>query len=423
MTDFANRHQVEEHLAEQAEGGVIVEIGGGYGNGAIALAHGTATGRKLPIFIVDPYQPYTDRLGGEYGPDTLREFEANLTAAGVRDKVTHIQKGALDAAHDWTQPIALLWLDLTMDYAELKVIFDAWSPHIVDGGYVGITGAEYTQIGTGRVAREALGLGYEPLLEDQRFVAVLRKSNIRRAVFYICNDGDGGRFVREAICSARSAQHYLRLPCFLFLAGNVNEDTSAFDRVYSLPAQRGPFWYLDSTRYFNQAVAELSDYHQLLYLDVDTHVCCPCSEMFILLQNFDMAIGLSASRDAIESALGTPASFSTRQIGVNLFRNDEWVRAFLAYWLELYERHWRIYDNNDEAPMRDALYTDKNLHWVGLPPEYCLRFDFGAWVVGKVRILHGRRGGISTDRASLAEVADEINSHTGMRIWNHGLLR
>jgi hypothetical protein len=87
----------------------------------------------------------------------------------------------------------------------------------------------------------------------------------------------------------------------------------------------------------------------------------------------------------------------------------------------LYEKHWRIYDNNDEAPMRDALYTYPDLRHAPLAPEYGLRFDFGAWVNGRVRILHGREGGISIDRKPLDVTAAEINSDTRMRHWHHGL--
>ena len=59
--------------------------------------------------------------------------------------------------------------------------------------------------------------------------------------------------------------------------------------------------------------------------------------------------------------------------------------------------------------------------WMCLAPEYCLRFDFGAWVNGRVRVLHGRVGGRS--QPDLKDVADEINQHTRMRLWDHGLLR
>jgi hypothetical protein len=144
-----------------------------------------------------------------------------------------------------------------------------------------------------------------------------------------------------------------------------------------------------------------------------------------VLDNYDLAVGHSASRDATDSALGTPASFPTFQVGVMLFNNNPTVRALFADWLDYYERYWRIYENNDEAALRDALWACRGsgVRWMCLAPEYCLRFDFGAWVNGRVRILHGRVGGISTDRVPLDAVAAEINSDTRMRHWHHGLGR
>lgn len=423
--NFENRHQVEEYLAQQAEGGVIVELGGGYGNGAVAMVNGTRCGRNLPIYVIDPYEPYRDQLGGEYGPQTHQEFHANLESRGYGERVQHVEQDAWQAGARWDKPVALLWLDLSMPYEDLWAILSAWESHVVEGGVLGITGLEYSQLGTQALMEELIKRGWRRELDEQRFVAVLRKMTANRAIFYICSETDGMRYIREAACSARSVKRHLGLPCFLFLEGSSmpKNDIAAFDNVYTLPGQRGPFWYLDNARYFVQAAAKLLDYQQLLYLDVDTLVCCPCMDIFQPLDRFDMLFGLSAQRDAIESALGVPASFTTRQIGVNPFRNTPQVRAFLAHWLALYEEHWRVYDNNDEAPMRDALYSFDGIQVGLLPPEYCLRFDFGAWVVGMVRILHGRRGGVSIDREPLERVAEEINSTTRMRIWNHGLLR
>lgn len=422
MTEFANRHQIEEYLAERAEGGVIVELGGGYGHGAVALVDGTRAGRNLPVYVIDPYETCQDELGGQYGPETETDLWANLEAHGYRDKVTLVRRSALDAATEWNKPIALLWFDVSVLLDQMRAMVNAWEPHVVEGGLLAVAGLDHAKLQRAQLIDELKRRGWTHELVEQNKVAVLRKTTQSRACFWICDNSDGGRYVREAARSADSARQYLALPCHLFLQGQIDQDVSIFDMVYSLPAPRGPFWYLDNCRYFNQAVVQLSDYRQLLYLDVDTHVCCPCLDIFQPLEKFDMLFGLSAQRDAIESALGTPASFTTRQIGVNPFNNSARVRDFLAYWLALYEEHWRIYDNNDEAPMRDALYSCPDIRVALLPPEYCLRFDFGAWVVGKVRILHGRRGGVSIDRAPLSHVATEINSTTKMRIWNHGLL-
>lgn len=416
---YADRHEVEEHMAKLANVGCIVELGGGYGRGAQCLAAGTAKGHNLPIYVIDPYIEYKDLLGGEYGPSTFKEFE-NATS-GL--DIVHVPLSAEDAAKTWHEPVGFLWIDLTMNYERLSAIFNAWKPHLAAGSYIGITGYEYGNLGTRKLAKELQGLGYEAILLDQNKVACFHKAGNNRAVFYIVSGDDGGRYVREAQRSAKSVKEHLKLPVHIFLSGETKDSLDVFDVVHKLPKRTAKFWYLDSTRFFIQAVYELKEYDQLLYLDVDTYICCPCLDLFRVLDQYDLAMGQSPQRDAIASVVGAPPAFTTMSIGVNVFRNTERIRVFLADWLSRYEAHADFYDDNDQAPLRDALYENAGIRWLTLPPEYNLRFDFGAWVVGQVRILHGRIGGISTDRVDPQTVCDEINQHRRMRLWNHRLLK
>jgi hypothetical protein len=369
--DFGERHQVEEYLAQISEGGVIVEIGGGGGRGATSLANGTKRGANLPIYVIDPYVEYKDLLGGEYGPQTKALFKETTKDIDL----TLIEQDALSAVQNWSESIALLWIDLTMNYHDLKPILDAWRPFVIMGGYIGITGLEYGHLGTRQIADEMQG--FEHILEEQRFVACLRRTDYKRAVFYIVSGDDNGRYVREAQRSVGSVKKHLGLPCHLFLTGQTNEQTDMFDVVHTLPPRATRFWYLDSTRYFVQAVKQLVDYEQLLYLDVDTYICWPCLDLFDVLDEFDLAIAQSPQRDAIASTIGTPSAFSTLSIGVNVFRNTHRMRAFLDCWLARYEQHADLYDENDQSALRDELYENKNLRWLTLPPEYGLRFDLG----------------------------------------------
>jgi len=242
-----------------------------------------------------------------------------------------------------------------------------------------------------------------------------------RAVFYIATDADDGRYLREATLSAASMREQLGLPTILFT--NVSGSKLEFATTKQLPASNVEPWYLKSAGWFNYAIDQLQDYDQLLYLDTDTHVCRDCLDMFDLLDRFDMAIGHSASRDVNVSVFDTPPAFTTPQIGVNVFNNSQQMHDFWERWLWLFKEHADIYGNNDEAPLRDAMWQNvQNIAWATLPPEYCLRFDFSCWIYGWVRILHGRDGGISTDRASLVRVAEAINCRFGMRLWRHGII-
>lgn len=249
----------------------------------------------------------------------------------------------------------------------------------------------------------------------------------RRAVFYIASDDDGGRFVCEAHHSMTSVRKNLPgVPAFLFFSGMGSpSDIHGFDDVRRLPLrQYWDMWYLDSTRFFVRAVKELSDFDELLYLDTDTYVASNAMNIFDLLQQYDYAIGQSPQRDCANSTLdpAPPESFCTLENGVNVFRNSPLVRQFLEEeWLGRYAALPRRYDNNDNGPLRDALWLNRlGLRWCTLAPEFSLRFDFGAWVVGRVRIMHGRIGGISTNKVPLEDASQKINSITKMRMWHHG---
>lgn len=245
-----------------------------------------------------------------------------------------------------------------------------------------------------------------------------------RAAFWIVGENDQGRYVVEAANSAESVKRVLGLPTFLFTDHPKPPRGLPFDEIHHLSAQQGPFWYLDQVRYFNQAVAELGEFDELLYLDVDTYAAHPTAALiFDVLQRFDFAAGQSASRDVLWSAFGAPESFCAPQIGVNPFRNTNLMRRFFAYWLALYEEYQARYDNDDEAVLRDALWMNEpGIRWCTLAPEFALRFDFGCWVKGWVRILHGRVGGISSNREPLGPVAEAINAHCRMRMWKGKLL-
>lgn len=168
MSEFANRHQIQEHLASLTTKGVIVELGCGYGNGVIALDKGNVNG--LPIYSVDPYVPYSDPLGGKYDLDTYHQMLENTRHIVF----THVPNSALLAAHGWRRPIGLLWVDLSMAYEALWPIVEAWERFILPGGYLGITGLEYEQrLGTRQIYEEISG--YDKMLTEQNLVAVLRK--------------------------------------------------------------------------------------------------------------------------------------------------------------------------------------------------------------------------------------------------------
>lgn len=251
----------------------------------------------------------------------------------------------------------------------------------------------------------------------------------KRCVFWLCTDDDNGRYLREAhACLQSVIDHIPGVYTILFVKGETN--LRGWDEIVGLPDPEAvplKFWYLLSLRWMAWAVEWLAErkWEECLYLDTDTYVASRAENIFHVLRNYEFAIPQSPQRDCCNSAVlpEPPESFCTMENGVTLFRNNEKVRQFWHNWLARFEATPKIYDDNDCAPLRDELWENPlGVKWVALAPEFGLRFDFGCWVTGRVRILHGRHHGISADVNLLSDVAKEINAWTAMRIWSDGKL-
>ena len=115
-------------LAKSCSGrGVIVEIGSWKGKSTTCLGLGSKAGANVPIFAVDPHADY--RFG---------EFKENIERAGIADLVTPIASLSQVAADDFQEPIELLFVDGSHEYADVKADFDQWVPKVVEGGVVAV---------------------------------------------------------------------------------------------------------------------------------------------------------------------------------------------------------------------------------------------------------------------------------------------
>lgn len=134
-----------------------------------------------------------------------------------------------------------------------------------------------------------------------------------------------------------------------------------------------------------------SPYERTLFLDTDTYVARDISDLFPLLDRFDIAVTHAPHRTlkALKSPLvEIPPSFPVLNTGVVLFKNSEPMRAFFSEWLRLYPDP-KYTGCNDQAPFREALYHS-DLRVATLIPEYNYRFGKRLAIGGVIKILHGR---------------------------------
>jgi hypothetical protein len=229
-----------------------------------------------------------------------------------------------------------------------------------------------------------------------------------QGVIYIAT---GRKYIEEACQSAESLK--ANVPAMsVTLFADEKIDSPLFDQV--VPIEKpGPFKSASLHRRMSPKVVYIgmSPYDYTLYLDTDTYICGDISDLFPLLERFDLAVAHDANRTPRRLAQKQPElpnSFAQLNAGIILFKASSHMRAFLSEWLRLYQEPQ--YDDywGDQYAFRLALYKS-DLRFATLTPEYNCRFRKPMYLHGSVKILHGRH-------SDLHGVAKQLNATTQRRI-------
>jgi hypothetical protein len=176
----------------------------------------------------------------------------------------------------------------------------------------------------------------------------------------------GQRYVDEAIYSAESLKQHSDLPVTLFT--DLDVSSPFIDSVVKINPQH--------KRAKVDFIAE-SPYERTLYLDSDTKIVRDISDLFDLLDKFDVAASHDHSRKTyrwskVSAYASIPYPFPEYNGGVLLFRRNDAVEAFLALWRERFHENKHLTNGQDQATLRISLWeSDVRLHT--LPPEFNVR--------------------------------------------------
>jgi hypothetical protein len=235
----------------------------------------------------------------------------------------------------------------------------------------------------------------------------------------------GGRYIREASVSVRSLRrHEPSLPVRVYTDGKHGE---YLEEPFPFPSPQDLLEFVshpNATRSWSDKplalLSEAPDGERILVLDTDTRVCGSLSEVFELLDRFDLAAAHAPARlgpgQPRALAARAPRAFPELNTGVIAMRKSQAAVELLARWASLHEemlRHTDARRLGDQATFRVALY-ESAIRFTVLPPEYNCRFTIPTYLHGPARILHGRHPHIE-------QVERELNSYIGPRVYVPGI--
>lgn len=238
-----------------------------------------------------------------------------------------------------------------------------------------------------------------------------------KAIIWIAS---GEKYVQEAIVSAKSVKrHNPDIPMVLCQpqSDKMIYAQIYFDEFILLAKHQYDLWFLDCTKYLRDVFDRLA-YDQILLFDTDTYICDDLADYFTILDRFDIVGTHAPGRETAPTVYDVPASFPDLHIGAMSFNRNNTVKALFSSWLKLYQNNQDIYNENDQAPLRDALWGDPRVSVYAMPPEFCFRFPFGGQLRGKVRVLHGR------SKMPYDKIEEVVNQHwRKIRVFPRGFFR
>ena len=146
-------------LASQVSTGSIVDIGCYRGRSTAALALGSMAGESLPVYAIDPHEPFEGIQGGRFGPQDRVAFFRNMLRLGLGETVHLINVRADLVSRVWSSPVGLVWIDGDHRYEAVKMDFESWKPFVLEGGLIGLHDSTDVHRGPGRIVAAAVSSG------------------------------------------------------------------------------------------------------------------------------------------------------------------------------------------------------------------------------------------------------------------------
>lgn len=129
-----------QELAESWPGeGAVVEIGSFKGKSTCCLAVGCKRADRGKVFAIDHFRGSPEHAADPdilAGGSTLLAFRRHLAALDIADCVIPVVSESLHAAGLWFAPIRVLFIDAEHAYGAVKADYEAFAPHVIEGGAI-----------------------------------------------------------------------------------------------------------------------------------------------------------------------------------------------------------------------------------------------------------------------------------------------
>ena len=210
----------------------------------------------------------------------------------------------------------------------------------------------------------------------------------------------GEQYINEARRSAQSVRDHMP-DTDIALITDEQMESDLFDVVKIEQSLRDDF----SSSNLHSG---LSPFDRTLFLDTDTYVCDDVSELFDILDDFDIAIAPTLSEDKV---LDVPRPWTQYNTGVIAYKKNERTDELLSLWNEIYN-NWRKNRNitkNQESFLKAVYESDVNLF--KLSYNYNTRLFCPGGIHGEAKIVHGR------PQTGIENAAELINRSSRFRAF------
>lgn len=234
------------------------------------------------------------------------------------------------------------------------------------------------------------------------------------AIYIITHDE---RYVNLLLNSAASLKRAMpNLPITVFSEFPIAN--ALFEKVISIPATQDGFY--DKVLWMSK-----SPYDRTLFIDADTYIIEPFPELFVMLDQFDIAVTheeyLNTDWFSHFPRPDVPSSFPEFNTGILCFKQSPKVLRFFQEWHNLYATFQKDHPTqqiNDQPFFRVAAYYS-DVRIATLTREYNCKFRGQGYLNGKVKVLHGHHE-FHLDHKHTDKVIRVLNASTRPRVYIAG---